>query len=268
MPLEDLSHLAVAAGTSAISIAFILYVIHTTLLAAGRRASPRPRARRGHRQRRRHAPADDPVAGRIGRLFLWASFVSVGAGCPSVPTWSVVARGAICTSSASPSPSASCSATSSCHAATRIRAIAFLPVGMATFLLAYGFTLPSAVSPAGAGAQQRAAADHPRGHGHDQLRHLRGQLRRRCGYLVQGPENRVVWLPSAKVLDEAAYRAVIIGFPIFATLIILGSYWASIAWGRYWGWDPKETSALVTWLIYAVYLHMRGRRAGRAGPRR
>ena len=53
----------------------------------------------------------------------------------------------------------------------------------------------------------------------------------------------------------------IIGFPIFATLIILGSWWASIAWGRYWGWDPKETSALVTWLIYAVYLHARNQRA-------
>ena len=67
------------------------------------------------------------------------------------------------------------------------------------------------------------------------------------------------------MLDEVAYRSVIIGFPIFATLIILGSYWAAIAWGRYWGWDPKETSALVTWLIYAVYLHAHSRRewAGR-----
>jgi cytochrome c-type biogenesis protein CcsB len=86
------------------------------------------------------------------------------------------------------------------------------------------------------------------------------------GYLIQGPENRVTWLPSAKVLDEAAYRAVIIGFPVFATLIILGSYWASIAWGRYWGWDPKETSALVTWLIYAVYLHMRSRHVWSGRP--
>jgi cytochrome c-type biogenesis protein CcsB len=77
------------------------------------------------------------------------------------------------------------------------------------------------------------------------------------GYLVQGDRDRFSWLPTHKVLDEVAYRAVIIGFPIFAGLIILGSYWASIAWGRYWGWDPKETSALVTWLIYAVYLHAR-----------
>ncbi len=53
--------------------------------------------------------------------------------------------------------------------------------------------------------------------------------------------------------------------PIFATMIILGSWWASIAWSRYWGWDPKETSALVTWLTYAIYLHARNQRrwAGR-----
>ena len=71
------------------------------------------------------------------------------------------------------------------------------------------------------------------------------------GYLLQGSADRYAWLPSHRVLDAVAYRAVIIGFPIFATMIILGSYWASIAWGSYWSWDPKETSALVTWLIYA-----------------
>ena len=58
----------------------------------------------------------------------------------------------------------------------------------------------------------------------------------------------------------------IIGFPIFATMIILGSWWASIAWSRYWGWDPKETAALVTWLIYAVYLHARNQRSWAGRP--
>ena len=87
------------------------------------------------------------------------------------------------------------------------------------------------------------------------------------GYLAQGTEDRFAWLPSHKTLDEVAYRSVIIGFPIFATMIVLGSWWASIAWSRYWGWDPKETAALVTWLIYAVYLHARNqRRVG--GPAR
>ena len=85
-------------------------------------------------------------------------------------------------------------------------------------------------------------------------------------YLVQGQDDRFAWLPSHKVLDEVAYRAVIIGFPIFATMIILGSWWASIAWSRYWGWDPKETAALVTWLTYAIYLHARNQRSWAGRP--
>jgi cytochrome c-type biogenesis protein CcsB len=85
-------------------------------------------------------------------------------------------------------------------------------------------------------------------------------------YLVQGRDDRFAWLPSHRVLDSVAYRAVIIGFPIFATMIILGSWWASIAWSRYWGWDPKETAALVTWLVYAIYLHARNQRAWAGRP--
>jgi len=80
-------------------------------------------------------------------------------------------------------------------------------------------------------------------------------------YLVQGGKrNRFVRLPKAETLDDIAYRSVIVGFPLLAIGIALGAYWANSAWGRYWGWDPKETSALVTWLIYGVYLHMRGLR--------
>jgi cytochrome c-type biogenesis protein CcsB len=81
-------------------------------------------------------------------------------------------------------------------------------------------------------------------------------------YLVQdGDRNRFDRLPRARVLDEIAYKSVMVGFPILALGIALGAYWANSAWGRYWGWDPKETSALVTWLIYAAYLHTRGLRA-------
>ena len=64
-------------------------------------------------------------------------------------------------------------------------------------------------------------------------------------------------LPSAEVLDEVGYRAVVVAFPFMTIMIILGAIWADIAWGRYWSWDPKETSALVTWLIYGAYLHAR-----------
>jgi cytochrome c-type biogenesis protein CcsB len=77
--------------------------------------------------------------------------------------------------------------------------------------------------------------------------------------LVQdGEGQRFAWLPSAEAADELGYKAVIVGFPLLALTLILGAYWANYAWGHYWSWDPKETSALVTWLIYAVYLHARG----------
>jgi cytochrome c-type biogenesis protein CcsB len=89
-------------------------------------------------------------------------------------------------------------------------------------------------------------------------------------YLVQAapdPERRGVVhsryerLPNARTLDDIALKSVMAGFPILAAGIALGAYWADHAWGRYWGWDPKETSALVTWLIYGIYLHMRGLRS-------
>ena len=77
--------------------------------------------------------------------------------------------------------------------------------------------------------------------------------------LIQnGQGQRFAWLPSAEAADELGYKAVIVGFPLLALTLILGAYWANYAWGHYWSWDPKETSALVTWLIYAVYLHARG----------
>jgi cytochrome c-type biogenesis protein CcsB len=77
-------------------------------------------------------------------------------------------------------------------------------------------------------------------------------------YLIQGgSKNRFSRLPKAALLDEVAYKSVMIGFPLLAAGIALGAYWANSAWGRYWGWDPKETSALATLLVYGVYLHMR-----------
>jgi cytochrome c-type biogenesis protein CcsB len=82
--------------------------------------------------------------------------------------------------------------------------------------------------------------------------------------LIQGGEGqRFAWLPSAEAADELGYKAVIIGFPLLALNLILGAYWANYAWGHFWSWDPKETSALITWLIYAVYLHARGIRGWR-----
>jgi len=64
-------------------------------------------------------------------------------------------------------------------------------------------------------------------------------------------------LPAAAVLDQAVYRSVRFAFPFLTLLNITGAVWAYFAWGRYWGWDPKETWSLITWLIYTFYLHAR-----------
>ncbi len=81
-------------------------------------------------------------------------------------------------------------------------------------------------------------------------------------YLIAN-KRQIAWLPSADMLDDIGYRAVTIGFPALALVLILGSVWAYRAWGTYWNWDPKETSALFTWLVYGVYLHTRSLRGWR-----
>ena len=74
-------------------------------------------------------------------------------------------------------------------------------------------------------------------------------------------------LPDLEVLDQLSYRLVAFVFPLWTFSVIAGAIWAESAWGRYWGWDPKETWAFITWVAYAAYLHARvtigwrGRRA-------
>jgi cytochrome c-type biogenesis protein CcsB len=74
-------------------------------------------------------------------------------------------------------------------------------------------------------------------------------------------------LPEASGLDTLAYRIIAFAFPVWTFAIIAGAIWAEAAWGRYWGWDPKETWSFITWVVYAGYLHARatggwrGRRA-------
>jgi cytochrome c-type biogenesis protein CcsB len=75
-------------------------------------------------------------------------------------------------------------------------------------------------------------------------------------------------LPSAEVLDRLSYRSILFGFPVWTFGVMAGAIWADHAWGRYWGWDPKETWSFITWVVYAMFLHARatagwrGRRAG------
>jgi len=64
-------------------------------------------------------------------------------------------------------------------------------------------------------------------------------------------------LPSLEVLDDVMYKSIAIGFAFFTVATILGALWAADAWGSYWQWDPKETWALIVWLNYAAWLHIR-----------
>ncbi len=64
-------------------------------------------------------------------------------------------------------------------------------------------------------------------------------------------------LPDGQTLDRIAYRTTIFAFPVFGFGVIFGAIWAEEAWGRYWGWDPKETVSFIAWVVYAAYLHAR-----------
>ena len=73
-------------------------------------------------------------------------------------------------------------------------------------------------------------------------------------------DNRPEWaarIPSLETLDLLAYRLIAFVFPLWTFAVIAGAIWAESAWGRYWGWDPKETWAFITWVAYAAYLHAR-----------
>jgi cytochrome c-type biogenesis protein CcsB len=76
------------------------------------------------------------------------------------------------------------------------------------------------------------------------------------GAMAAEPANRP-GIGTMEMLDELTYRMILFGFPILAFGIITGGLWANHAWGTYWSWDPKETWALITWLVYASYLHVR-----------
>ena len=64
-------------------------------------------------------------------------------------------------------------------------------------------------------------------------------------------------LPTAAALDRMSYAVIAFAFPVWTFAIIAGAIWAESAWGRYWGWDPKETWSFITWVLYAGYLHAR-----------
>jgi cytochrome c-type biogenesis protein CcsB len=73
-------------------------------------------------------------------------------------------------------------------------------------------------------------------------------------------------LPAAAALDRVAHRTAVFGFPIWTFAVIAGAIWAEAAWGRFWGWDPKETWAFIAWVVYAAYLHARTTAGWRGRP--
>ncbi len=154
-----------------------------------------------------------------------------------------------------------------------VRSIGFVPLGVALGLFLYSWTLPQEIETLVPALQNPPLLTIHVGMAMVSYGIFAMSFAAGLGYLVQERRladgrtvDRFAWLPSRETLDAVAFRAVIVGFPVFATMIVLGSWWASIAWSRYWGWDPKETSALVTWLVYAVYLHLRNQRGWRGRP--
>ncbi|GAB3443636.1 c-type cytochrome biogenesis protein CcsB [Streptomonospora sediminis] len=82
----------------------------------------------------------------------------------------------------------------------------------------------------------------------------RAELKRAAGERVAGVAAK---LPAAELLDRVSHRFIILAFPLWTFAIIAGAVWADEAWGRFWGWDPKEVWSFITWVVYAAYLHAR-----------
>jgi hypothetical protein len=271
MGLAKLSLYLSTIGGLSLLFAFLLSVVHTTLIALARRPASGLATAGATATGSVTSPFDGPssagtTAGAIAHAFTWIAFVTLGL--------SLLARGVVV--GRGPwgnmyefSVAFAFGITAGWLLLRRrypIATVACVPLGVALFLVGYAATLPSSIEPL-----VPALDNAPLLTVHVAMAMIAyGIFATSFGaavaYLAQGPHDRFAWLPSHRVLDEVAWRAVIIGFPVFATMIVLGSVWASIAWGRYWGWDPKETAALVTWLIYAVYLHARNQRGWAGRP--
>ena len=249
MGLAGLSQYLLVAGAICLVVGFVMHVVHTTVLAAGRRAAAAlapaqtlsadtgmgtvtvvgalgpetSDATLGFR--------DSTTAGSIGIGMTWTGWILVGLAM--LIRAYIVGRG----------PWGNMYEFSIAFAfgivggylflqrRYPIRTIGFVPIGVALFLLGYASTLPSTIEPLVPALQNPPLITIHVAMAMISYGIFATSFGAAVAYLVQGKNDRFSWLPSHKVLDEVAYRAVVIGFPIFATLIILGSYWASIAWG-------------------------------------
>lgn len=140
----------------------------------------------------------------------------------------------------------------------RLRSLGFLAIALAFGMLTYATTLPKRIDPLIAALQNDILIVHV---GSAIISYGAFSCAAAAGILYLVNRNdRFSFLPTQEVLDEIGYKAVTIAFPAQALLLILGAVWANQAWGAYWSWDPKETAALFTWLIAAVYMHARAQR--------
>ena len=274
--MATLSFYLVVVGAIALVGAFALYVVHLVLVAQGDRAvTPRlasaAASMRGNlaEQLDGGAPTAAESTSPISAIAAALAVIATGSlGVALIARAIVVGRG----------PWGNlyeftisfafgiCAAAIVFDRKQRLPALSTIAYGVALALLAYATTLPNAV------VDLVPALQHPflltihvgmamLSYGIFAFAFAAG-----VAYLLQGDTDRFSWLPPAKRLDLVAFRAVTVAFPLFAGMLILGSIWASIAWSRFWGWDPKETSALATWLIYAVYLHARSQRGWQGRP--
>ncbi|MCW2619094.1 MAG: ccsB [Modestobacter sp.] len=95
---------------------------------------------------------------------------------------------------------------------------------------------------------------------------LRSRYEQKVAAGTAGSSSFLERLPSAAALDRTAHRTAVFGFPIWTFAVIAGAIWAESAWGRFWGWDPKETWAFIAWVVYAAYLHARTTSGWRGRP--
>ncbi|MDO5494115.1 MAG: c-type cytochrome biogenesis protein CcsB [bacterium] len=144
----------------------------------------------------------------------------------------------------------------------QMRALSLVAIGVAAGLLLYGMNLDTSVRPLMPALQNNLLLSLHVGTAMLSYGAFCIAFAAAVLYLLR-PHIRWKAIPSADALDEVSYRAAVIAYPILTAMIILGAIWAETAWGRYWGWDPKETAALVTWLVWSGYLHARVSRGWR-----